>query len=308
MKIGIVDLDTSHPQGWIPVEREMGHEVVGVLDSGDVHPQGYADDFAARLEVPRVYTDLNELAHDVDCAIIHSCDWDTHIPKAKPFIEAGKAVLIDKPIAGNMRDIDQVRQWVNQGARITGGSSLRFCYETQQWLARDVAQRGTPHTVLCGCAVDEFNYGIHAYSMLSGILGPGIVSIRSLGKHVQRRIQVNWADGRMGIVVVGEAAQWQPFYANISTEMECAQYQPNPKMLYRALLASTMDYLSGKTDNPPLPFDELIEPELAAIAAQESWNHNSREIMIAEIGEDTAGYNGREFADFYRKQKYPDSK
>ena len=39
MKIGIVDLDTSHPQAWIPIEREMGHEVIGVWDGGSVHPK-----------------------------------------------------------------------------------------------------------------------------------------------------------------------------------------------------------------------------------------------------------------------------
>ena len=38
MRIGIVDLDTSHPANWIPIERELGHEIVGVFDSGDVHP------------------------------------------------------------------------------------------------------------------------------------------------------------------------------------------------------------------------------------------------------------------------------
>ena len=35
----------------------------------------------------------------VDGAIVHSCDWDTHITKARPFVEAGKSVLIDKDSA-----------------------------------------------------------------------------------------------------------------------------------------------------------------------------------------------------------------
>ncbi|MGC8784088.1 MAG: hypothetical protein ACP5RN_06855 [Armatimonadota bacterium] len=30
MRIGIVDLDTSHPPSWIPIERELGHEIAGV--------------------------------------------------------------------------------------------------------------------------------------------------------------------------------------------------------------------------------------------------------------------------------------
>ena len=38
MRIGIVDVDTSHPQNWIPIERELGHEVVGLWDAGAVHP------------------------------------------------------------------------------------------------------------------------------------------------------------------------------------------------------------------------------------------------------------------------------
>ena len=41
MRIGVVDLDTSHPQNWIPIERELGHEVVGVWDGGSVHPAEY---------------------------------------------------------------------------------------------------------------------------------------------------------------------------------------------------------------------------------------------------------------------------
>ena len=46
MKIGIVDVDTSHPQNWIPLERELGHEVVGIWDGGAVHPPEYVRQFA----------------------------------------------------------------------------------------------------------------------------------------------------------------------------------------------------------------------------------------------------------------------
>ena len=30
MKIGLVDLDTSHPAAWVPILRELGHDVVGI--------------------------------------------------------------------------------------------------------------------------------------------------------------------------------------------------------------------------------------------------------------------------------------
>lgn len=305
MRIGIVDLDTSHPQNWVPIERELGHEVVGVWDGGSVHPAGYAEKFAREHRIPRVYPTLEEMAREVDCAILHGCDWDTHIAKARPFIEAGKAVLVDKPLAGNLRDLNQLRRWAQAGARISGGSSLRFCAETREWLARPVSERGTPHTALCGCAVDEFNYGIHAYAMLLGIMGPGVRSVQHLGQSVQRRIRVNWPDGRMGLLVIGTAAAWMPFYATVVTEKTVAQYQADAGKLYRALLEAVLPYLAGETDRPPVPMEALIEPELCALAARKSWLEGDREVFLAELCEEDEGYDGETFAEEYRKAKYP---
>lgn len=304
MKIGLVDLDTSHPQNWVPIIRDLGHTVVGVWDGGAVHPSGYAAQFAATHAIPHVFDTLDAMVDTVDCAIIHSCDWDTHIAKAQPFVEAGKAVLIDKPLAGNLRDLNQLRRWIAAGARIAGGSSLRFCVETNAWLAQPVTERGTPHTVFCGCAVDEFNYGIHAYAMLSGILGSGVESVQHLGQHGQRRVWVNWQDGRSGLLVIGAAAQWVPFYATIVTDRGPTHYQADNGQLYRALLEATLPYLSGATDQPPLSIDALIEPELCALAARQSWVSGDQVVRLAELKADDIGYDGAAFAAEYQRAKY----
>lgn len=305
MQIGIVDLDTSHPQNWIPILRQLGHEVIGVWDGGSVHPPAYVQKFAAEYEIPQVYPTLTALAADADCAIIHGCDWDTHLAKAQPFVEAGKAVLLDKPVAGNLGDLQQLRQWVADGVRISGGSSLRFAVETQQWLAQPLDERGTPHTVFCGCAVDEFNYGIHAYAMLSGILGGGIRSVRHLGTGVQRRLLVQWHDGRSGILVIGATAKWMPFYATVVTERTVTYLQADNNKLYRALLEATLPYLAGGTATPPLTVDEWLEPELCALAARQSWLNGDQEVALTDLALDDAGYDGKTFAEGYRKAKYP---
>ena len=304
MRIGVVDVDTSHPQNWIPIERELGHEVVGVWDGGSVHPPEYVRQFAQEHDLPRVFESLDDMVGEVDCAVIHGCDWDTHVAKARPFVEAGKGVLIDKPVAGNARDLGQFLAWAGDGARITGGSSLRFCYETRDYLARPAEERGTPHTVLCGCAVDEFNYGIHAYSLLSGILGPGIRGVRHLGRGAQRRVQVNWGDGRMGLLVIGEAAGWVPFYAAITTEKGVTQFIADSANLYRALLEATLPYLAGETDGPPLAIEALLEPEWCALAARTSWLEGDREVTLTEAKASQDGYDGAAFAEGYRKAKH----
>lgn len=303
MKIGVVDVDTSHPQNWIPLERSLGHEVAGLWDGGAVHPPEYVRQFAEEHQVPKVFDSLEEMADQVDCAIVHGCDWDTHIAKARPFVEAGKSVLLDKPVAGNPSDIAQIKAWVEQGARISGGSSLRFCCETRDWLAVPVEERGTPNTVLCGCGVDEFNYGIHAYAMLSGILGPGIESVRHLGEGVQRRIEVNWTGGAKGFLVVGEAENWLPFYTTIVTGRTVTQYQADSGNLYKALLEAVLPYLAGEAE-APVPIDALVEPELCALAARQSWLNGDRPVRLDELtGED--GFDGGAFAEGYRKAKYP---
>jgi hypothetical protein len=81
---------------------------------------------------------------------------------------------------------------------------------TREWLAKPVAERGTPHTVVCGCGVDEFNYGIHAYAMLSGILSAGIRSVQHLGQGGQRRLLVTWQDGRSALRLVEATSSPRP--------------------------------------------------------------------------------------------------
>lgn len=303
MRIGIVDLDTSHPLAWVPIERNMGHEVVGVYDAGAVHNEEQAADIAAKLEIPRVFESLADMADEVDCAIVHGCDWDTHVEKARCFVEAGKAVLVDKPIAGKPADLRQFVEWARGGARIAGGSALRYCVETQAYLAQQVEERGVPDTVLAGCGVDEFNYGIHAYSLVAGILGPGIERVRSLGEGVQRRVQIDWSDGRCALLVVGDPGAWLPFHATIVSDKSVQQFVADTKALYRALLERALPYLAGETDEPPTPLDRLVEPELAAIAARRSWLEGDRAVSLSELADDE-GYDGAAFAVEYRKKRY----
>lgn len=306
MKLGIIDVDTSHPASWIPVERELGHDVVGLWDGGSVHPTSYVKQFAADHNIPHVYDNIEEMVDEVDCAIIHGQNWDTHVAKARPFVEAGKAVLVDKPISGSRGDLMQFTQWARQGARITGGSCLRFCYEVQHYLLRPSDDRGTAHTAICGCAIDDFNYGIHAYSLMAGILGPGVQSVRHLCGCPQRRIQVNYTDGRMAVVIVGDIGKWLPFYATIVSETGCEHFQCINSTLYRAMLERALPYLAGEVPNPPVPMDQLIEPELTALAAKVSWENDNAEIRLNDL-DDSVHFDGTAYADWYRTAKYPDS-
>ncbi|MHA6481214.1 Gfo/Idh/MocA family oxidoreductase [Paenibacillus sp. strain BS8-2] len=301
-RVGIVDLDTSHPGNWVPIIRELGYEIAGVYDGGTVHEAGYAEQFARNHGIDRIFVSLEQMAGEVDIAIIHTVDWGLHVERATPFIEAGVSVLIDKPFAGSVSDLRRLLAWQKEGSRIIGGSSLAVCAEVVDWHERRDHADGIV-SVFGGCAVDEFNYGIHAYSMMLGILGPGIEKVRSLGTQVQHQVELVWHDGGRAIVNVGGTAGYLPFYATIVTEKKVEHLQVNNSGLYRSLLERSLPYLAGESE-PFLDLASLLEPEFAAIAAKVSQADGGRFVSLKELDEQNGDglYDGRTFAEQYRKK------
>ena len=235
--------------------------------------------------------------------IVHTTNWDKHLEQARPFVEANKPVLLDKPIVGNMKDINQLLDWVKQGKKITGGSSLRFTTAGAAFLAQPVAERGDVHTVFGGCGVDEYNYGIHAYSFACQVLGPGVQSAQCLGGTRQKHIKITWQTGQVAILAVGTVDKWLPFHLTAITNKNVAQLKPEGGSLYRPLLEACLPYMTGKVATPPLPMAQLLEPELAAMAARQSWLNGGQVVNLSDLRHDDAGYDGTQFALGYRRAR-----
>lgn len=307
-KLGLVGLCTSHPSKWVPIIRELAQElhleieIRAAWDSGQTRPAGYAREFCRELGIPKTIEKLEDMLAEVDGVIIHTADWDRHVAQARPFVEADKSVLLDKPIVGNVRDAKQLLEWAAQGKRITGGSSLRFAREVHEWFALSPEQRGEVRTVFAGCGTDEFNYGIHAYALLSSVMGGGIRSVQYLGTSGQRLVKIVWEDGKVGFLSVGQAASL-PFHLTAITNKTVFQTTVDSGHIYRDLLEQCLPYLCGMTDAPPLPISVLLEPELAAIAARYSWLHQGAELRLKDLPADDPGYDGNEFALAYRRAR-----
>ncbi len=300
LRIGHVDLDTSHPGSWIPIIRELGHEVAGVIDHGDIHPEGYAQSFAQEREIPKVFSSLDEMAGEVDLAIIHSCNWDKHNERARPFVEAGKGVLIDKPMVGSLADMITLLEWEKKGHKVTGGSSLYYCLEVQEFLGQPVEERGEPRFVYAGCGVDEFNYGIHAYALAHVLMGAGAQAARYMGTAgTQIQVEGTWDGGRRAVIAVGKADAYLPFYATVVTERGVHHLQVNNRNLYRAYLSAVLPYFAGEIE-APYPLARLLEVERLAVAAHVSREHQGIVVPVDDIPWNHRSYDGRAFEAEYR--------
>jgi hypothetical protein len=307
-KLGLVGLCTSHPYAWIPIIREMTEketvdvEIVCAWDSGETRPEGFTKEFCEEFKIPEAVDNLEDMVDMVDGIILHTTNWDKHIEQATPFVEAGKAVLIDKPIVGNMCDANIFLDWMKRGKRVTGGSCLRFAKEVRDWLAQPVEKRGEPHTAYAAIGVDDFNYGIHAYAILSCLMGPGIQSVQYICESRQKNILIRWEDGRIAFLTVGKAA-WLPFSVTAVTDKNIFMTSTDNSIIYRSLLEAQLPYLTGKTDIPPLSVEEILEPELAAMAARQSWMNNGQKVFLTDLRGDMDGYDGNQFAREYRRAR-----
>lgn len=302
-KIGIVDIDTSHPGAWIPLERAMGFEVVGFYDSGAVHPAPAAANFAAEHGV-RQFGELESLVAAVDIGIIQSCNWDTHLAKARCFVEAGKPVFIDKPMAGRWSDLQQLLAWERSGARITGGSCNLYAQEIQDYLARTSAEALTrAHTVLCGCGVDDFNYAIHGFSSAFAVLGFDWLKLRTAR---QGRLQVShivWRDGRQAVVTFGPHP-WVQSHLTLVAEKSLEHLRLAIDDIYRPLLQATLPYLAGAKP-ARIPLASLVQPEIAMLASRRSLGQAERWVERGEMDQAPETYDGEAFAREYRRLRYP---
>ncbi|MDP6125583.1 MAG: oxidoreductase, partial [Candidatus Latescibacteria bacterium] len=80
VRIGTIDLDTSHAA----VFAQLLHggdrcRIAAVWDSGDIHPPGYAQQFADEHQIAQVCQNYEEITELVDAVMIHGVRWETHI-------------------------------------------------------------------------------------------------------------------------------------------------------------------------------------------------------------------------------------
>lgn len=306
-KIGLVGLCTSHPECWVPVMRDLTSEglvdieVVACWDSGETRPADFAKTFAENFNIPHTPATLEEMLPLVDGVIVHTTNWDKHLEQARIFVEANKAVYLDKPVAGNLGEINQILDWIKQGKRVTGGSVLRFCREILACRKTVEEANETIYTAYSVIGVDDYNYGIHGYAALIAAMGSDVLSVQYIGSSNQKQILIKFVNGRVGILTVGKT-KWLPFNLTATTESKVHQVSVDNMQLYRAMLESVMPYFTGKTDIAPLEAMSLVMPELTALAAKQSWLNNGAEVFITDIDKNI-NYDGTQFATEYRRTR-----
>lgn len=124
-KIAILGCENTHANAFLRFIKEKeefsGVEVVGV----------YSDDTAAAEKLKETFgtpvmKTYDELVGEVDGIIVTARHGDNHYKYAKPYINSGIPMFIDKPITVSEEDVTNfMRELKENGVKFNGGSSLK---------------------------------------------------------------------------------------------------------------------------------------------------------------------------------------
>jgi predicted dehydrogenase len=114
---------------------------------------------ASRIET--AVSDPSEFIGAVDAVLLTRDDEDRHFEFAMPFLEAGLAVFVDKPLSLNVDELKKFKPYLQSG-KLMSCSGMRFAHEIDE--ARQDLSRGKYGEVklIRGAVVlDWAHYGVH---------------------------------------------------------------------------------------------------------------------------------------------------
>ncbi len=291
-KIGLVNIDTSHPFSWA---QKMAENPELDMQYSMLFSDGFRGDDEVNWIIDKYNMEgraetIAELAEKCDVGFVQSCNWEKHVEQALPFIERGKPVLLDKPLVGSVKDIKKIRELVAGGAKIIGSSSARYAAEIQDFLAQPVDERGEVVAVYGESGVDEFNYGVHIGEILSELAGAPAVSCRFVGATEREGGKCELYNVRFANGVIGTyctyLSGWRPFNVSVMTTKSSTCFKIDSSKIYMALLTRVSEYLkTGEVKTADV--EKILNVSEFMLCGKRSRDfENGREVKIEELSDD----------------------
>ena len=234
---------------------------------------------AARIE--HIVSRPEDVIGKVDAVVIPTDRGDEHVRRARPFVEAGIPVFIDKPLADNLADLRVFTDWVKQGAHILSGSSLRYHKAYVPYHIKNFAELGDMRLIVNSMQKSWERYGMHVLEGIYPITGPGYLTVQNTGVNKDRNIvHLTHRDGYdvvlasiydmtgTGMILCGTAGAAKP--TGNSTFQS-----------FKQQLVNFVNYL--RTGQRPFPFEETVEMCKIIAAGTMSREQGGRKIVLDEL-------------------------
>lgn len=284
IKLGVIGLNegNGHPfsysaifNGYDPVElqkrcpfalikeylpRDHRNEVF--IDSAKVthiwtQDRRLSEDVAKVCLIPEIVGNYTDLIGKVDAVLLARDDPENHLAMARPFLEKGVPLFIDKQLASTESDVRALAELSGRSYPLMAGSPMRYTRDVAEAKrARDLSKVKSIHGM---SRVSWMRYGHHLFEGVACLWGLDIHSVRSLSPAEGHDIvQIRYAGGGPNVILEFVKDASLPIQFTCFSEGQESFTVPFSDFFHgfrQMLLAFTSMLEGGK---PPIPFDEIL--------------------------------------------------
>lgn len=154
-----------------------------------------AEAIARAAAVPHVAARPEDLVGAVDAVLLLQDDPARQVALARPFLDAGVPLFIDKPLTTTPEDLRFFAEQAASGKFLMSCSSMRYAGECRA-VKNEAAALGPLQLITAVGKKDWFKYGIHLLEAVFTLLDDPIpASVRHVGRDGQDVVYLEFADG-----------------------------------------------------------------------------------------------------------------
>jgi len=219
-----------------------------------------------------------EMIKVVDAVILSRDDPENHREMAKPFIDAGIPLFIDKPLCANKEDLDYFTGEIAKGKFIMSCSSMRYASECMA-AKTDLSSLGKIELITAVGKKDWIKYGVHMLEAVFSILSdPKPLSVINVGKQDAAIVKIDFEGGLQVTIHL---------FMEISGTFQLSIFgQQNWKLVeiknsYAMFRDNIIEFIRSVNEGKPrLDFYKTEQIIKTLIAGEESLKNGGKKIMI----------------------------
>lgn len=217
----------------------------------------------------------------VDAVVIATDDGTDHVRRARPFVEAGLPVFIDKPMAITLEELSQFMTWQREGRVLLSTSGMRYA-PAMRLTAEQKALLGDLRWITSFTCKTWERYGIHALEAVYPLLGPGFVSVQTQGRPGSDLVHLVHQSGvQVTLPAIHDAYGSFGAVHLYGTQGQLALKLDDTYNAFRGQLVAFIDML--KTGRPPFEFSQTVELMAIIIAGIRSRETGGALVPLQEI-------------------------
>lgn len=226
IKLGIMGMSAgnAHPYSWASIINgvfnaeeiiKVGYPAVAAYLQANIDTLGInavnvthvwaqemsvAKSIAFAAGIQNVCARYEDMIGNVDAVLLTRDDPENHVEMARPFIDAGVPIFIDKPLADNINDLNYFRKEVEKGKFIMSCSSMRYANEARI-VKQDLNNIGELQLITAVGKKDWIKYGVHMLEVVFALLNDlKAVSVTNIGEANKDIVKVTFENGFVATV------------------------------------------------------------------------------------------------------------